>query len=243
MWNGYLRIGFFLVASASVALAQQPSNLVGTWTGKVEGFEVEMKMMLNADGTADYEGVLGRWRVQGNKLLLTQEGETVAYNYTLRGSQMSLSGGDLMAPLVLTRRGGAGRAPGGGAFTPPVQEPEEGAETALPPQAPSAAAPASSKRALDESDLGQLLDAGVSSRRLIALVEEQGVAFSLTPAAASKLKAKGATNELIAAVRRAGEAQPRGAGTTAKAPRGGPPARASGPSVASGGGSRKDYEP
>ena len=240
MCNGCLRLGFLLIASASVALAQQPSNLVGTWTGKVEGFEVEMKMMLNADGTADYEGVLGRWRVQGNKLLLTQEGETVAYNYTLRGSQMSLSGGDLMAPLILTRRGGAGRAPGGGAFTPPAQEPEEGAETALPPQAPSAAAPASSKRALDESDLVQLLDAGVSSRRLIALVEEQGVAFSLTPAAASKLKAKGATNELIAAVRRAGEAQPRGAATTAKAPRGAPSSRVSGPS---GGGSRKDYEP
>ncbi len=251
MWNGYLRIGFFLVASASVALAQQPSGLVGTWVGKVEGYEVEMKMVLNADGTADYEGVLGRWRLQGNKLLLTQEGETVAYNFTLRGSQLALSGGDLMAPLVLTRRGGAARAPGGGGFAPPVQEPGEGAETetALPSQAQTSTAPAPRERALGESDLVQLLDAGVSSQRLIYLVKERGVAFDLTPAMTSRLKAKGATNDLIAAVRRAGEAQARGAAATTKTPGAGPSSRASRPSAASGGhlpsggGSRQNYEP
>lgn len=247
MWNGYLRIGFFFVfvAVASVVLAQQSSGLVGTWTGKVEGYEIEMRMVLKADGTADYEGALGRWRVQGNKLLLTQEGETVAYNFTLRGSQLSLSGGDLMAPLVLTRARGAARGPGGGGFAPPAEEPQEGAQTraALPHHAQTSAAPAPSKRALDESELGRLLEAGVSSQRLIDLVNEMGVGFSLTPALTSKLKAKGATNELIAAVRRAGEAQAHGAAAKASGDR--PFGRASDPSVASdgNGGSRQDYEP
>ena len=210
-----------------------------------------MKMVLNADGTADYEGVLGSWRVQGNRLLLTQEGETVAYNFTLRGSQMSLSGGDLMAPLVLTRRGGAARAPGGGGFAPPVREPQEGAQTrtAPPPQPRTSAAPGPSKRALDESKLVQLLEAGVSNQRLIDLVKELGVAFSLTPALTSRLKAKGATDDLIAAVRRAGEARSRGAAAATQAARGAPSSRVSRPSVASGGnlssgsGSRQDYEP
>jgi hypothetical protein len=95
--HSYLLVLLFL-AFASWTAAQQPS-LVGTWVGKVQGYGVEMKLVLNADGSADYEGVMGKWRVQGSKLLLTQEGETVGYNFTLQGSQMTLSGGDLMAPM------------------------------------------------------------------------------------------------------------------------------------------------
>ncbi len=238
MLNGYLRIAFLVVTSASVALAQQPSALVGTWAGKVQGYEIEMKLVLNADGTADYEGVLGSWRVQGNRVLLTQEGETVAYNFTLQGSQLTLSGGDLMAPLVLTRAGGSGRGVGGGGFAPRVQAPEQAAEVGAPPPAPgpgglaglggmtggktAAASEATPRRrALAESDLVQLLESGVPSRRLIDLVEEHGVAFRPTPALTSKLKAKGATDELIAAVRRAGAAQTSGAAAATKAPAGG----------------------
>ena len=123
MLNGYLRVGFLLLASVSVALAQQPSGLVGTWVGKVQGYEAEMKLVLNANGTADADGELGKWRVQDNRLLLTEEGETVAYNFTLQGLQLTLSGGDLMAPLILTRSGGAGRVqpagPAGGGSQQP----------------------------------------------------------------------------------------------------------------------------
>jgi hypothetical protein len=238
MSNGCLRIVFLIVTSASVALAQQPSALVGTWVGKVQGYEVEMKLVLNADGTADYEGALGSWRLQGNRVLLTEEGETVAYNFTLQGSQLTLSGGDLMAPLVLTRAGGSGGAIGGGGFAPRVQAPEQAAEVEAPPPAsgpgglaglggmaggktPAASEATPRRRALAESDLVQLLESGVPSRRLIDLVEEHGVAFSPTPALTSKLKAKGATDELIAAVRRAGVAQTRGAAAATKAPAGG----------------------
>ena len=76
------------LASGSWASAQQ-SSLAGTWVGKVQGYGVEMRLVLNADGSADYEGVLGKWRVQGNKLLLTEGGETVAYNFTLQGFLLS----------------------------------------------------------------------------------------------------------------------------------------------------------
>jgi hypothetical protein len=177
--------------------AQQSSSLVGTWVGKVQGFGVEMKLALNADGSADYEGVLGKWRVQGSKLLLTQEGETVAYNFALRGSQLTLSGGDLMAPMVMTRAGGAGAARG---VAPSVREPK--VEEAPPSR--RATRPGASTRGLSEAKLIELLEAGVPSRRLTELVEEMGITFAATPAVTSRLKAKGATKELIAALRGAG---------------------------------------
>ena len=198
------------LAFASWASAQQ-SSLVGTWVGKVQGYGVEMKLVLNADGSADYEGVLGKWRVQGNKLLLTEEGETVAYNFMLQGSQLTLSGGDLMAPMVLTRTGGGGAAR---AQMPIAQEPEaEGSYEAPPPveEVPPASRtgrPSASARGLSEAEVTELLEAGVSSRRLSQLVDEKGSSFAVTPAVASRLKAKGATDELIVALRASGGAQP-----------------------------------
>ncbi|MBZ5514513.1 MAG: lipocalin family protein [Acidobacteriia bacterium] len=142
----------FLVFGSGV-FAQQ-SSLVGTWVGKVQGYGVEMKLVLNADGSADYEGVLGKWRLQGGKLLLTEEGETVAYNFTLQGSQLTLSGGDLMAPMVMTRAGG-GAARG---RTPSAPEAERRYEAAPPAQEPAPArrAPARpSTRGLSEAELAR----------------------------------------------------------------------------------------
>ncbi len=178
---------FLFLALGSWAFAQQ-SSLVGTWAGKVQGYGIEMKLVLNGDGSADFEGVLGQWRMQGNRLLLTQEGETVAYNFTLQGDhQLTLTGGDLMAPMVMTRVGGA--APPAAQAPPPSR-----AATRSAPQ------PAAGSRGLSEAEIAELLDSGVSSRRLIDLVGEKGVGFAVTPASASRLKAKGASNELIAAL-------------------------------------------
>ena len=222
-----LKRSFFLVflflAFESWALAQQSSNLVGTWVGKVQGYGVEMKLTLNADGGADYEGVMGKWRVQANKLLLTQEGETVGYNFTLQGSQLTLSGGDLMAPMVMTRAGGGGkmgRAPAPSITAPSAEESEE--EAAPPVQQPPArgqamrpaSRPAAGKRGLSEADVVNLLEGSVPSRRIIELIEERGIAFPLNPASVSRLKAKGATNALIGALQ---QAEDRGGGELAAA--------------------------
>jgi hypothetical protein len=125
-----------LVLTASWAAGQQTTELVGTWAGKVEGYGVEMKLVLNADGSANFEGDAGRWRVQGSKLLLTQEGETVAYDFKLQGSQLTLAGGDLMAPLALSRAGST--APTGAGSAQRAAKPA----TAM---APSAQRPTSAK--------------------------------------------------------------------------------------------------
>ncbi len=214
--HSYLLVLLFL-AFASWTSAQQPA-LVGTWVGKVQGYGVEMKLVLNADGSADYEGVMGKWRVQGGKLLLTQEGETVGYNFTLQGSQLTLSGGDLMAPMVMTRAGGGGRmdraaapsvAPPPAEESAPVQPSPALGQTARP-----ASRPAVAKRALSEAEVTKLLEGSVPSRRIIELVEERGIAFPLNSATVSRLKVKGATNALIGALQ---QAEDRGSGEVAAA--------------------------
>lgn len=146
MLKSRLHLGLVLLVAASWALGQQTTALVGTWVGKVEGYGIEMKLVLNADGSANFEGEAGRWRVQGSKLLLTQEGETVAYDFKLEGSQLTLTGGDLMAPLALSRAGGAAppragsaergpRAPAGtGSSAPPP------ASAKVPPGRPAGGA-------------------------------------------------------------------------------------------------------
>ena len=232
------------LALASWAFAQQSSSLIGTWVGKVQGYGVEMKLVLNADGSADYEGVIGKWRVQGNKLLLTEGGETVAYNFTLQGSQLTISGGDLMAPMVMTRAGGGGAT--GAQRMPTAQQSGAAGNYQAPPaadQAPPARRPAASTRGLSEGELIELLEAGVSSKRLGQLVDEKGISFAVTPAVTSRLRAKGATDELIAVLRDAGgiqPARPPARGTTQAATR----TRAPQPAAPSGGarGSRFNHE-
>jgi hypothetical protein len=193
------------LTSGVQASAQQSSNLVGTWVGKVQGFGVEMQFTLRADGSAELEGAEGRWRVQANRLLLTQEGETVAYTFTLQGSRLTLSGGDLMAPMVLTRVAGATTAlPDAAEANEPAAPPRHDSGAAVGHKQPSARPPAS-RRALSEAEVASLLEGGVAGPRIIELVEERGLAFAVTPAVLSRLKAKGATNALLGAIQQAAD--------------------------------------
>lgn len=207
--QSYLMVLLFL-AFASWTSAQQ-SSLVGTWVGKVQGYGVEMKLTLNADGSADYEGVMGKWRVQGAKLLLTQEGETVGYNFTLQGSQLTLSGGDLVAPMVMTRAGGGGRMDRGAAGSVAGSPAEESEKEAAPPVQPpprsqavrAASRPAAAQRGLSEAEVAKLIEGSVPNSRIIELVEERGIAFPLNSASVARLTSKGATNALIGALQQA----------------------------------------
>jgi hypothetical protein len=230
MRGGVLRLVFSLLISVTWVHAQQSSNLVGTWVGKVEGFELEMVFVLNADGTADFEGSPGSWRVRGDQLFVTEEGETTAYSYRHQGSQLILTGGDLLAPLVLVRRGGA--PPSFGGTAPAASEAGAGSESVAPAMAATPTGAGGSPRrgrGLTEAEVFQLLEGGVPSRRMEDLVEERGSAFSLTPALESKLKASGATDELLAALRNAASpGQNQGASVAANPlARGASPARTS----------------
>jgi len=155
----------------------------------MQGYAVGL--VLKADGSLEFQGVAGTWRAQGNRLYLTEGEETVAYEYRLQGSQLELAGGDLTAPVVLTRAGGG---------TPSVVR--LGTSAAQPGSAATRAP--GRERGLSQAEVMDLLDGGVAGSRIAALVEERGISFAMTPSLAAQLRGKGASAELIDVLNRAG---------------------------------------
>jgi hypothetical protein len=104
-----LLILFIHLAMTSVgqigAKAQQ-GKIYGIWTNNEFGFQ--MTLMLNADGTGEFDGDVIRYVLQGDKLQITQQGTTNAYVYILKENALTLSGGDLEKPVTFSRQGSSG---------------------------------------------------------------------------------------------------------------------------------------
>jgi hypothetical protein len=90
---------------AGPAFAVEKSALVGTWTGGEPGAPIQLQ--LKADGTGVFADSPLTWKLQGGKLVITEEGETTLYEFTLKGSTLTVSGGDLDEPMVFARGGAA----------------------------------------------------------------------------------------------------------------------------------------
>ncbi|MBI4164278.1 MAG: hypothetical protein HY508_00925 [Acidobacteria bacterium] len=115
-----------------------------------------------------------------------------------------------MAPMVMNRAGSSDVARGP---MPAMPQPEESYDPMAPPDVdspteaqprPPATRPTKGRRGLSEEEVAKLLEGGVSSRRIIELVEEHGVSFAINSASVSRLKAKGATSALVGALQQAG---------------------------------------
>ena len=104
-----------MAAGVSGGMAGQNAALVGTWSGEFAG--EPFQLILNADGTGQMDGPI-QWQVQGSKLVIAEDDGSTEYKFVLKGSKLTVSGGDLEAPLTLTRAGGSGKA-----TAPSVQAP------------------------------------------------------------------------------------------------------------------------
>lgn len=91
-------------ASAQIgAKVQQGNKLTGLWQNSQFGYQ--MTLMLNADGSGEFDGEAIKYTNQGNKLSITQSGSTTQYTYALQANTLTLSGGDLDAPVTFSRNG------------------------------------------------------------------------------------------------------------------------------------------
>lgn len=105
-----------VASGAFEAKAGQNSALVGTWSGNFGG--EPFQLILNADGSGQMDGPV-KWQAQGNKLVIIEDDGATEYNFSLKGSKLTVSGGDLEAPLTLTRTGAAGKSAPPAAKAPP----------------------------------------------------------------------------------------------------------------------------
>jgi hypothetical protein len=90
--------------NAQIGAKAQSGKLQGIWTNNEFGFQ--MMLMLNADGSGEFDGESIKYTSQGDKLVVTQSGTSNTYAYVLKGNELTLSGGDLEKAITFTRTGG-----------------------------------------------------------------------------------------------------------------------------------------
>ncbi len=86
------------------AKVQQKNNIYDIWQNNQYGYQ--MTLILNQDGSGEFDGEVLKFTSQGNKLTILAGGEPVIYTYSLQGNSLLLSGGDLNEALTFTRQGG-----------------------------------------------------------------------------------------------------------------------------------------
>src|SRR4249920_2126171 len=91
------------VGWAQIGSKVQQGKIYGLWQNAQFGYQ--MTLMLNPDGSGEFDGQAIKFTTQGNKLSITVDGTTTGYTYVLNGNSMTLSGGDLDGQVNFTRNG------------------------------------------------------------------------------------------------------------------------------------------
>lgn len=84
------------------AKAQQ-TKLQGTWVNNDFGFQ--MILMLNHDGTGEFDGEVVKYTTQADKLIISQQSTATTYEYKLQPNSLLLSGGDVEKPITFSQQG------------------------------------------------------------------------------------------------------------------------------------------
>jgi len=93
----------FAISAQIGAKAQQKESIHGVWQNNQFGYQ--MTLMLNADGTGEFDGDMILFTAQANKLAITLNGVITNYTYALQGNSLTLNGGDLDKPVIFSRNG------------------------------------------------------------------------------------------------------------------------------------------
>jgi len=89
---------------AQIGAKTQVAKIIGIWINNDFGYA--MTLSLNNEGRGEFDGNAISYTTQGNILSITQQGTTNKYTYSLQGNTLTLSGGDLDAPITFKRKSG-----------------------------------------------------------------------------------------------------------------------------------------
>ena len=93
-------LGVIWITSAAQA---QRVQIAGTWAAETP--EGPRTIVVRPDSSASYGDETVRWRVVGDSIHIAFGDEWTVYRYQLRGTKLTLSGGDLEEPITLRRTG------------------------------------------------------------------------------------------------------------------------------------------
>jgi hypothetical protein len=113
-----------IICNAQIgAKSKQSSQITGIWQNSQFGYQ--MTMMLNADGTGEFDGDEIKYTAKAGVLALTivNQQSTTNYQYTLNGNQLTVSGGDLDQAVTFTRAGTGQQPTAQAPADPPAADP------------------------------------------------------------------------------------------------------------------------
>lgn len=119
--------GMGFSAWAQIGAKTQSGKIHGVWQNNQFGYQ--MTLILNTDGSGEFDGESIRFAAQVNTLAITQNGATTRYTFALAGNTLTLSGGDLDGSVAFTRGG-----------TAPAQVAQPAVQPTQPAVAPSQSA-------------------------------------------------------------------------------------------------------
>jgi hypothetical protein len=96
-----------LLLAGSPLVAQVPA-FVGTWQADLKDQkrkDAPRTVIVRVDSSASYGTETVRWRLKPDSIMLALGGEWVTYGLQVKGTRLTLSGGDLQKPVSLTRVG------------------------------------------------------------------------------------------------------------------------------------------
>lgn len=96
-----------LMALAPAARAQS-APILGTWKAELKDQDrkdAPREVVVRSDSSASWSKETVRWRLKADSIMIALGGEWVTYRLQVKGSRLTLSGGDLAKPITLTRIG------------------------------------------------------------------------------------------------------------------------------------------
>lgn len=96
---------------AQIGTKSQVSKPTGVWVNNQFGYQ--MTLMLNEDGTGEFDGEAIRYTVSGNRLSVIQSGLNTTYLFNVSGNTLTLSGGDIDGSISFNRLSPPGNVPPG----------------------------------------------------------------------------------------------------------------------------------
>lgn len=93
---------------SQIGAKTQQNKIHGVWQNTSNG--QQMTLILNADGSGEFDGSEIKFTAQANKLSISADGKTTNYTYILQGNSLTVSGGDIEGKVVFTRSGAATEA-------------------------------------------------------------------------------------------------------------------------------------
>ena len=102
--NTFLLLLISATAFAQIgAKVQQQDKIHGSWQNSQFGYQ--MTLMLNPDGSGEFDGEPIKYSTQADKLAITVGTVVTNYSYEQKGNSLTLSGGDLDGKVTFMRNG------------------------------------------------------------------------------------------------------------------------------------------